>query len=348
MRRRKGFTLIELLVVIAIIGILAAMVFPVFARAREAARKAVCLSNVKNIALAVQMYLSDYDQFPQCERNPEAIEYFSTSPGKPDVDYDDCCNRAPQANPYLRWSVIMDPYVRNREVYSCPSAVRIIVPRWIVPDYGGSYLNYLKETEGMWGRAQRGMDDCAGGPCCLAFPPGWGGTVTDSMLQRQESGLDTGASATTIAFAQNALTNAKEADIDDPVWTVVVSDSSVYANVLGVGDMMYYICTYAGPCGDEPGCCSADWENCPDTQMCKLDFDERDRWIGDASFRSKYTRHLGGANVGFVDGHAKWYHADALAALTPDCECCSDETGGTDMTMHSEGRPIRGLCPYGL
>jgi prepilin-type N-terminal cleavage/methylation domain-containing protein len=57
MSRRKGFTLIELLVVIAIIGILAAMLFPVFARAREAARKIQCLSNVKNIAMAVQMYL---------------------------------------------------------------------------------------------------------------------------------------------------------------------------------------------------------------------------------------------------------------------------------------------------
>ena len=59
--RRRGFTLIELLVVIAIIGILAAMAFPVFARAREPAREAVCLSNVKNIALAVQMYLADND-----------------------------------------------------------------------------------------------------------------------------------------------------------------------------------------------------------------------------------------------------------------------------------------------
>ena len=64
-RRRRGFTLIELLVVIASIGILAAMVFPVFARARESARKAVCLSNVKNIALAFQMYLADNnDTFP--------------------------------------------------------------------------------------------------------------------------------------------------------------------------------------------------------------------------------------------------------------------------------------------
>jgi len=53
MSRRRGFTLIELLVVIAIIGILAAMLFPVFARARESARKVQCLANVKNLALAM-------------------------------------------------------------------------------------------------------------------------------------------------------------------------------------------------------------------------------------------------------------------------------------------------------
>jgi prepilin-type N-terminal cleavage/methylation domain-containing protein/prepilin-type processing-associated H-X9-DG protein len=59
MGRRRGFTLIELLVVIAIIGILAAMVFPVFARAREKARQAVCMSNLKQMALAMMMYMQD-------------------------------------------------------------------------------------------------------------------------------------------------------------------------------------------------------------------------------------------------------------------------------------------------
>jgi prepilin-type N-terminal cleavage/methylation domain-containing protein len=64
--RRRGFTLIELLVVIAIIGILAAMLFPVFARARESARKTQCLANVKNIAIALNMYLADWDKgFPR-------------------------------------------------------------------------------------------------------------------------------------------------------------------------------------------------------------------------------------------------------------------------------------------
>jgi len=65
MRVRNGFTLIELLVVIAIIAILAAILFPVFAQAREKARQATCLSNQKQIALALLMYNQDYDEeFP--------------------------------------------------------------------------------------------------------------------------------------------------------------------------------------------------------------------------------------------------------------------------------------------
>src|SRR5436853_6791160 len=63
--RRRGFTLIELLVVIAIIAILAAILFPVFAQARNQARKTTCLSNTKQLGLGVLMYLQDYDEvFP--------------------------------------------------------------------------------------------------------------------------------------------------------------------------------------------------------------------------------------------------------------------------------------------
>ncbi len=69
--RRKGFTLIELLVVIAIIAILAAILFPVFARAREKARQTSCLSNLKQLSLGVLMYAQDYD-----ERLP--MLYFNT------------------------------------------------------------------------------------------------------------------------------------------------------------------------------------------------------------------------------------------------------------------------------
>ncbi len=90
---RKGFTLIELLVVIAIIAILAAILFPVFARAREKARQTSCLSNEKQIALGVLMYAQDYD-----ERMPR-----SRSAGG------------------INWRQAVHPYIKNENVWICPS-----------------------------------------------------------------------------------------------------------------------------------------------------------------------------------------------------------------------------------
>src|SRR5260221_10716098 len=70
LRRPRGFTLIELLVVIAIIAILAAILFPVFAQARAAARKASCVSNTKQFSLGILMYAQDYDEtIPRFDNN---------------------------------------------------------------------------------------------------------------------------------------------------------------------------------------------------------------------------------------------------------------------------------------
>jgi prepilin-type N-terminal cleavage/methylation domain-containing protein/prepilin-type processing-associated H-X9-DG protein len=92
---RSGFTLIELLVVIAIIAILAAILFPVFAQAREKARQSACLSNVKQIATSYFMYAQDYDgQYTQ--------------------------NRYDGRTPYT-WKSAIFPYVKNIDVYRCPS-----------------------------------------------------------------------------------------------------------------------------------------------------------------------------------------------------------------------------------
>src|SRR5271157_5159400 len=100
-RESRGFTLIELLVVIAIIGILAAMLFPVFARARESARKIQCLSNVKNIAMAIQMYLADYSRFPPSEHRQQAlIDSVNWTAGEYGCAGTD--SRASWANPHLR------------------------------------------------------------------------------------------------------------------------------------------------------------------------------------------------------------------------------------------------------
>ncbi len=100
-QRSMGFTLIELLVVIAIIAILAAILFPVFAQAREKARQTQCLNNGRNLATAVQMYLQDYD-----EQFPIAI-YRSR-------------NQAGTECEYTMMTAVL-PYMRNKDILRCPS-----------------------------------------------------------------------------------------------------------------------------------------------------------------------------------------------------------------------------------
>ena len=100
-RQTRGFTLIELLVVIAIIAILAAILFPVFARARENARRASCSSNLKQMALGIMQYTQDYD-----EKFPLAI-----------------INTAANASPTVPygWSDAIQPYLKSTQIFQCPS-----------------------------------------------------------------------------------------------------------------------------------------------------------------------------------------------------------------------------------
>jgi prepilin-type N-terminal cleavage/methylation domain-containing protein/prepilin-type processing-associated H-X9-DG protein len=110
-RRRIGFTLIELLVVIAIIAILAAILFPVFAQAREKARQASCLSNMKQIGLGMNMYTQDYDEtFPHCPWNTQAV-------GTTDHDSPAGANYKTR----FTWIWQLYPYIKNRHVWVCPS-----------------------------------------------------------------------------------------------------------------------------------------------------------------------------------------------------------------------------------
>jgi len=115
MRRAKGFTLIELLVVIAIIAILAAILFPVFAKAREKARQTACLSNMKQLALAVLMYSSDYDEvFPMRRLGNSWDDPQPVYAGPPPCD-------SRSIHSAFRLPSIIQPYVRNAGIFVCPS-----------------------------------------------------------------------------------------------------------------------------------------------------------------------------------------------------------------------------------
>lgn len=109
--RKRGFTLIELLVVIAIIAILAAILFPVFAKAREAARATSCRSNLKQIATSYLMYSQDYDEMLPAARINAAASGAT-------------CDEVFNSSHWSGWvGNVLQPYVKNGGVWKCPSDV---------------------------------------------------------------------------------------------------------------------------------------------------------------------------------------------------------------------------------
>ncbi|MFO7946074.1 MAG: prepilin-type N-terminal cleavage/methylation domain-containing protein [Armatimonadota bacterium] len=128
---RKGFTLIELLVVIAIIAILAAILFPVFARAREKARQSSCLSNVKQIMLSLLMYAQDNDEVlvPTRSRSPESG--------------------------WMVWTNPTEPYRKNNQILTCPSSDG---HGWGSCDYGLNRVIFRETSYGASGRKMAEID----------------------------------------------------------------------------------------------------------------------------------------------------------------------------------------------
>jgi prepilin-type N-terminal cleavage/methylation domain-containing protein len=174
--RRSGFTLIELLVVIAIIAILAAILFPVFARAREQARKSTCGSNCRQIGLGLMMYAQDYD-------DTLVMRYYGTDA---------------VAKRDITWKDVMEPYLKNESIYRCPSNPRALTPD-VGKKYAGGYAMYLPDASlaamignGMsYPQAQAGVSSPADSVIILEHSYNW--PDTGPYLQYNEPAKDAGA-----------------------------------------------------------------------------------------------------------------------------------------------------------
>jgi prepilin-type N-terminal cleavage/methylation domain-containing protein/prepilin-type processing-associated H-X9-DG protein len=127
-RKRTAFTLIELLVVIAIIAILAAILFPVFAQARDKARQASCLSNLRQIGTGLTLYVQDYDErLPNCCREGRAWSWLGAdltgrcaqvgiTKATPKETY-----LGPEQTPPMYVQELLQPYAKNAQIWFCPS-----------------------------------------------------------------------------------------------------------------------------------------------------------------------------------------------------------------------------------
>jgi prepilin-type processing-associated H-X9-DG protein len=350
-RKQRGFMVAEVLLVAAIIGLLAGMLVPLFETARDRARTTTCMANQQQIVSAIRMYMSDHDDtLPPDEHCPEVLAYFDTCPGGRSYPSSfDHCHRARQANPYLRWPVVFDPYLADRAVWQCPSARLTGGATWIVP--GPDWLGYLRSTEGMWGSRHWS----AGGPCYHGWPTGWGGDITDSIAQQQLAGVRWGITAGDWpegVFAQSLATpwhpDLRLAEVTDPGQYVITSDGGAVTQDLSVGTMAYPdIC-----CLECSGVCSwVDWEICTWGADCGIyQIAPNDRsFVRHVSLRLPYARHRArfaigvpgwvrsGVNVGFLDGHVEWLPSETVIARARDGQIEGVEPWGP--TTYDESRP---------
>ncbi len=290
-RHRHGFTLIELLVVIAIISILAAVLFPVFAKAREKARQITCASNMRQIGLAAHMYMEDNDEAlyhhhedyvlddgTQVHTLP-ARQAATGTPGTPTYDDAPECDGGGNGNSNAEkpWAIFFQPYLASRDVIYCPDdpAPHSQAQATTIANYNGGITVLGQE--------------CAADPAgeqCQAEANHWAmwSYLLDSVFTHKscryvEEGVLPG-------FATEAAINSLP---DDNL--IMFSERN----------------SVALDAADNTG-----WGYIPQ--------DDYDTWPGEASLVRNgtgpapynqegwidYSRHTGGANYVFYDGHVKW------------------------------------------
>jgi prepilin-type N-terminal cleavage/methylation domain-containing protein/prepilin-type processing-associated H-X9-DG protein len=216
---RRGFTLIELLVVIAIIAILAAILFPVFAKAREKARQTSCLNNNRQLATAFLMYAQDYDE--RCMHSGVFLSAIAV-PGS---------GGAADGSNVNWWRYELQPYVKNWQIFLCPSG-----PSVGDPSYAGNQLT-------------------------------------------RQYGFNT------------YVTGVAMGTIQSPATTVALGDCAHWLSSSGGCNLK----AFAWPAMEK----RVTGDPCNANQTVLQN--------------ERFTRHNGGSNLCFCDGHAKWMAATAIA-----------------------------------
>jgi len=310
---RKGFTVVELLVVLVIAGLLAALLLPVFGQARAKAQTRTCLSNVRALAQAIQLYNDDWGRLFPDIADQTAIDYFNHQ--QPGWHGGHICNRSRKGNPYLRPQVILASYLSSPSLWRCPQATLEGHPEWIVPaGRDGYWLNNYRDDP-HWRKG-------AGGPCHYAFPPGWGGDLTDSFVQGPRlppQQLTAGGFAMSIA-PNDSLNGLVPDSMSEPGKYIVVADGGTFVPVIYEAVQVAFPQRKMAALTTDPesGCCTPDWINCSWSRNCGLTTEQKHKVLAEAKFRRSLTRHHGGVNLGFLDGHAAWVSSDVLiTAVAP-------------------------------
>jgi len=274
--KRNGFTLIELLVVIAIIAILAAILFPVFAQAREAARTSVCLSNVKQLSLGAMMYVQDYD-----ERFWAWNWGFYCNGGNDGLPRDSAAF----------WTMAIYPYVKDKQVYQCPDDILQWDDAWANNE--GQNCSDDNGAHDMFSPASGQYYWCTVADGCANWNPKYVSYGANESLDGSTKLAAIRAPANVMLFGDCA---AQLADDWAGVGSTTTSPSPP-------GNANYIVSRVAFS-SDPNGCCLMWDTGHTATWFEQLTNDNNVPITG--NYLENSTRHHGGENISYVDGHAKY------------------------------------------
>ena len=208
-KRKSAFTLIELLVVIAIIAILAAILFPVFAQARAQARKTTCISNNKQMGLAINMYVQDYDELlpmMMCKTNPPKNDNFLLQ--------------------VASWQNLVQPYVKNWQVFICPDE---LLNKSDPVTYFDPFMSFgMPPSAGMMG-APYWQDTYYGRGATIAWN-GLGGEFTDIKPYYSGSSFTTSVTSSPLAAIAAPASMTLVMDSSWPDWYAFMAGSTINPN----------------------------------------------------------------------------------------------------------------------